>query len=59
MMNYGGGLRMCVDYRKLNGKTVADAQPIPRIQDIIDGLAGNRWFTTLDMSKAYHQGYNR
>ena len=52
-----GGLRMFVDYRKLNGKTVADSQPIPRIQDIIDGLAGNKWFTTLDMSKAYHQGY--
>ena len=33
-----GGLRMCVDYRRLNGKTVSDAQPIPRIQDILDGL---------------------
>ena len=52
-----GGLRMCCDYRKLNGKTVADSQPIPRIQDILDGLAGKTWFSTLDMSKAYHQGY--
>ena len=52
-----GGLRMCCDYRQLNGKTVADSQPIPRIQDILDGLAGKQWFSTLDMSKAYHQGY--
>ena len=52
-----GGLRMCCDYRKLNGKTIADSQPIPRIQDILDGLAGKKWFSTLDMSKAYHQGY--
>ena len=52
-----GGLRMCCDYRKLNGKTVADSQPIPRMQDILDGLAGKKWFSTLDMSKAYHQGY--
>ena len=52
-----GGLRMCCDYRKLNGKTIADSQPIPRIQDILDGLAGKQWFSTLDMSKAYHQGY--
>ena len=52
-----GGLRMCCDYRKLNGKTYADSQPIPRIQDILDGLAGKTWFSTLDMSKAYHQGY--
>ena len=52
-----GGLRMCVDYRKLNAKTTPDCQPIPRIQDILDGLAGKKWFSTLDMSKAYHQGY--
>ena len=48
---------MCCDYRKLNGKTIADSQPIPRIQDILDNLAGKQWFSTLDMSKAYHQGY--
>ena len=52
-----GGLRMCCDYRKLNGKTIADSQPIPRIQDILDNLVGKQWFSTLDMSKAYHQGY--
>ena len=53
----GGGLRMCIDYRQLNLKTVPDSQPIPRIQDIIDSLSGSKYFTTLDMSKAYHQGY--
>ena len=52
-----GGMRMCVDYRRLNGKTIPDAQPIPRIQHILDSLGGQKWFTTLDMSKAYHQGY--
>ena len=52
-----GQLRMCVDYRQLNAKTVTDSQPIPRIQDILDTLGGSKWFTTLDMSKAYHQGY--
>ena len=50
-------LRMCIDYRKLNNKTVSDSQPIPRIQDILDNLHGQVWFSTLDMSKAYHQGY--
>ena len=52
-----GSMRMCVDYRALNLKTVPDAQPIPRIQDILDTLHGQQWFSTLDMSKAYHQGY--
>ena len=51
-----GGLRMCIDYRKLNLKTIPDRQPIPRIQDILDDLHGNMWFSTLDMSQAYHQG---
>ena len=52
-----GTLRMCVDYRALNAKTIPDSQPIPRIQDILDALGGFKWFSTLDMSKAYHQGY--
>ena len=51
-----GGLRLCIDYRKLNLKTIPDRQPIPRIQDILDSLHGNKWFSTLDMSQAYHQG---
>ena len=52
-----GQMRLCVDYRALNSKTIPDSQPIPRIQDILDTLGGSQWFSTLDMSKAYHQGY--
>ena len=52
-----GGLRLCIDYRKLNKKTIPDKQPIPKMQDILDSLGGQEWFSTVDMSKAYHQGY--
>nr|XP_023656141.1 uncharacterized protein LOC111837914 [Paramormyrops kingsleyae] len=52
-----GGLRLCVDYRQLNEKTLADRHPIPRIQEILDNLGGNSWFTGLDQGKAYHQGF--
>ena len=52
-----GNMRMCIDHRKLNNKTIPDYQPIPRIQDILDSLNAQKWFSTLDMSKAYHQGY--
>ena len=48
-------LRLCIDYRLLNKKIVPDKQPIPRIQEIFDGLGGQKWFSTLDMAKAYHQ----
>ena len=51
-----GGLRLCIDFRRLNKKTIPDMQPIPRVQDILDKLHGQAWFTTLDMSQAYHQG---
>ena len=50
-------MRLCIDYRKLNKKIIPDRMPIPRIQDIIDTLGGKKYFTTLDMSRAYHQCY--
>ena len=52
-----GSLRLCIDYRELNKKTYSERQPIPRIQDILNGLGGSKWFTVLDQSKAYHQGF--
>ncbi|CAB3993128.1 Retrovirus-related Pol poly from transposon [Paramuricea clavata] len=52
-----GGLRLCVDYRALNQKTVPDRHPIPRIQETLDNLGGNHWFSVLDQGKAYHQGF--
>ena len=52
-----GSMRLCVDYRKLNLKTIPDRHPIPRIQDLLDGLYGQKLFSTLDMAKAYHQGF--
>ena len=52
-----GSLRLCIDYRELNKKTHPERQPIPRIQDISNGLGGNKWFTVLDQGKAYHQRF--
>ena len=52
-----GALRLCIDYRLLNNKTVADRHPLPRIQDLTDSLGGYSWFSILDQGKAYHQGF--
>ncbi len=52
-----GSLCLCVDYRELNKKTNPDRQPIPRVQDILDNLGGNSWFSLLDQGTAYHQGF--
>ena len=50
-------LRLCVDYRELNKRTIPDRHPIPRIQETLDNLGGNSWFSVLDQGKAYHQGF--
>lgn len=52
-----GSLRLCIDYRLLNKKTIPDRHPLPRIQDLTDTLGGNSWFSLLDQGKAYHQGF--
>lgn len=50
-------LRLCVDFRGLNSKTIPDRHPLPRIQDLLDNLGGYSWFSILDQGSAYHQGF--
>ena len=50
-----GSTRMCVDYRKLNAITQADPYPLPRIEELIDGIGQSTFITTLDLTKGYYQ----
>ena len=50
-------LRLCVDFRALNQKTIPDRHPIQCIQETLASLGGNAWFSVLDQGKAYHQGF--
>ena len=50
-----GTTQFCVDYRKLNAVTKMDVYPLPRIDDTLDLLANNQYFSTLDLASGYWQ----
>ena len=47
--------RLVIDYRKLNTVVEDDKFPLPNIDNIIDALAGAKYFSHLDLSQGYYQ----
>lgn len=50
-----GDLRVCVDYRALNKKTIADQSPLPRTVDLLQATEGSLYYILLDLRSGYWQ----
>lgn len=48
-------LRFCIDFRKLNSRTIRDAYPTARVDETIESLAGATYFSKFDLRSAYWQ----
>lgn len=47
--------RLAVDYRRLNSLTIFDDEPIGTIEEDLRKFSGGRYFSELDLTKAYYQ----
>ena len=50
-----GSIRLCIDYRKLNGITVADPYYMTTLEEILERVGNSRCLSKLDLSKGFYQ----
>ena len=50
-----GAFRLCVDYRRLNAMSKADAYPMPWVDELIIQLGRAKYISMLDLTKGYWQ----
>jgi hypothetical protein len=53
--NKDGTMRIYIEYKALNKKTMKNRYPIPRIDKLIDELYGEVYFSKIDLQSRYHQ----
>ena len=55
VMNANGKWRMCVDFTNLNKACPKDSYPLPRIDQLMDSMAGHQLLSFMDAFLGYNQ----
>ena len=55
MKKANGKWRMCVDFTDLNRACSKDSFPLPRIDQLVDSIAGHKLLTFMDAFSGYNQ----
>ena len=50
-----GGLRFCINFRRLNSRTKKDAYPLPWMQETMESVVGAWFFSTMDLKSGFWQ----
>ena len=50
-----GGIRLTINYKKLNKISILGQLPIPRVDEVLDKLGSGRIFSLFDLVSSFHQ----
>lgn len=48
-------MRLCIDYRRLNAKTIRDQFRLPRVKEFIDAISNAKLSSTMDLTSGFNQ----
>jgi hypothetical protein len=52
---HDSSLRLCIDLREVNRRSIKDAYYLPRIDETLDSLSGSQYFSCIDLQMGYWQ----
>ena len=50
-----GEIHLCVHFRKLNGISIHDSFPLPRVEEALQAVQTTVWFSSFDLAQGYLQ----
>ena len=55
VLESGGSLRLCTDFRRVNDVTLADLFPLSQVDDVLDRVGKAKYITKIHMARGYWQ----